>query len=190
MRTKDENKTRLIFEAAVRLIKQTGVGGLTMARLAKEADIATGTLYIYFKNKEELLNELYQTLRKETMDRFFLQVDPSEPYKICLKKVWMNYLKHRIEYYEESFFLEQFYHSAFITPEQKALAEDMKKPVYDLIERGKKEQIIKNYDKEILFSSMLGFLRELVADHIEGRYILNEERIEQGFQVTWDSLKT
>ncbi|MBK7429323.1 MAG: helix-turn-helix transcriptional regulator [Saprospiraceae bacterium] len=40
---------------------KSGYTDLRMADVAKEAGMATGTLYIYFKNKEELINTLFTT---------------------------------------------------------------------------------------------------------------------------------
>jgi AcrR family transcriptional regulator len=44
-----------IYEAILEVIKAHGYDGLTMQRVATAAGIATGTLYNYFKNKDELL---------------------------------------------------------------------------------------------------------------------------------------
>ncbi|MCP4451982.1 MAG: TetR/AcrR family transcriptional regulator [Planctomycetes bacterium] len=44
-----------IYEAILVVIKEQGYDGLTMQRVATAAGIATGTLYNYFKNKDELL---------------------------------------------------------------------------------------------------------------------------------------
>ncbi len=44
-----------IYEAILVVIKEHGYDGLTMQRVATAAGIATGTLYNYFKNKDELL---------------------------------------------------------------------------------------------------------------------------------------
>ncbi len=63
MRIKDLNKIDFIFKASLNLIFKDGIAGLTMAKIAQKAGIATGTLYIYFKNKEELVNELYKSVK-------------------------------------------------------------------------------------------------------------------------------
>ena len=190
MRIKDDNKVESIYKASLKLIMQTGIAGLTMSKLAKEAGIATGTLYIYFKSKEELLNNLYLKLNDESVERFLQGYDENEPFRIGLKKIWINYLTHRIEHYEESVFLEQYYRSPFITKDHKRLAEKMKSPVHKLIQRGKKEMLIKNdIDDEMLFLSLLGFIRELADEHVTNVYKLNKERIEQAFQLSWDTIK-
>jgi len=190
MRLKDDNKINIIFKASLNLIFKDGIAGLTMAKIAKQAGLATGTLYIYFKNKEELINELYRTLEKQSAERFLKGYDKTLPYKIGLKIIWINYLKHRIEYNEESIFMEQYYRSPYITRKHKRIAELMKSPIHQIIRRGKEEKLVKQeFDDEMLFLSMLGFLRELADEHVCGVYVLNEERIEKAFQLNWDMIK-
>jgi TetR/AcrR family transcriptional regulator len=48
-------RTREIIEAAIELVKREGMERLTMDRLAAQAGVAKGTLYLYFKDKGELL---------------------------------------------------------------------------------------------------------------------------------------
>ena len=45
-----------ILDAAIGLLTCEGIHGLTMDRVAMEAGVAKGTLYVYFKNKEEILD--------------------------------------------------------------------------------------------------------------------------------------
>lgn len=52
---KEKSVQKAIFEATIKLIAEKGGDGLTMQDIAAAAGIATGTLYNYFKNKEELL---------------------------------------------------------------------------------------------------------------------------------------
>jgi len=190
MRVRDLNKTDIIFKASIDLIYEIGIAGLTMSKLAQQAKIATGTLYIYFKNKEELVNELYKKLEGESVDRFFEGYKKDEPFKVRLKRVWLNYLMHRIEHHKESVFLEQYYRSPYITKEHVVIAESMKDPVKELINQGKNEMLVKpDIDDEMLFLSMLGFIRELADEHVAGVYKVNKERINKAFQLTWDMIK-
>lgn len=190
MRKKDLDKINVIFRASLELIYTNGLAGLTMAKIAKEANLAIGTLYIYFKNKQELINELYINLRRDSVERFLKGYSEDLPFKIAIKTVWINYLNHRIEHHKESVFLEQYYRSPFISAEHKKLAELMKEPVHQIIQRGKREMLIKNdVDDEMLFLSMLGFIRELADEHVAKVYKLNDEKIEKAFQISWDTVK-
>lgn len=186
MRVKDFSKIDIVFKATLRLIRTQGIAGITMSKIAKESALATGTLYIYFKNKEELINALYQKIERAASARFLAGHDPKLTFKACLKTVWINYLKHRIEFHDESIFMEQYYYSPYITIAQKQVAEEMKQPVYGIINRGKEEGIINaNIETEMLFSAMIGFIRELADEHVESRYIMIKQRIDQAFELSW-----
>ena len=190
MRVKDSNKIDQIFEAGLRLITREGLAGLTMAKLAKEARLATGTLYIYFTSKEELLNKLNKKLQQESGPLFMEGYSPEEDFINGLKKVWVNYIKYRIENYEKSVFMEQYYRSPYISPKEMVLAESLKKPFYQMIRRGKNEGLVrKDLDDEMLFLAMQGFIRELADEHVAGVYKMDQKRIDQAFQLSWASMK-
>jgi hypothetical protein len=98
-------------------------------------------------------------------------------------------LNHRIVYHKESVFLEQYYRSPYITSQHKKIAESMKTPVYKIISKGKSEGVVrKDADEEIMFLAMLGFIRELADEHVDGVIVLNESKIEKAFQLSWDML--
>ena len=54
-RAKQEAAQQAIYEAALQVISRADFDGLKMQDIASAAGIATGTLYNYFKNKEDLL---------------------------------------------------------------------------------------------------------------------------------------
>ncbi len=58
-RPSDGNKKERIMDAAVVEIAQRGYHQTTVARIAKRASVADGTIYLYFKNKEEILFSLF-----------------------------------------------------------------------------------------------------------------------------------
>lgn len=190
MRKKDEAKRLKIFEVSLDVVLNFGFGGLSMEKVAKQADIAVGTIYLYFKNKEELLTQLYIKLYKESVERFLNHYNPNVPFKEGLKTVWVNYLMHRIEHYKESNFLELYYRSPFINKSHKQMAEEMKMPVKDIIQRGKDMGLVrKDIDNEMIFLGMLGFLRELADEHVGNVYKLNEEKIDKAFEMSWNMIK-
>ncbi len=51
-----------IFEATVEVMKEHGPTGIRMDRVARAAEMATGTLYNYFKDKDALLLHVIDTL--------------------------------------------------------------------------------------------------------------------------------
>jgi len=65
MKRKKEEKRNLILDAALKIIGERGLHALTMEQVAEVADVATGTLYLYFKNKESLCAAVSAKLNKE-----------------------------------------------------------------------------------------------------------------------------
>jgi len=54
-RSLEQDKRRAIIEAAQHLFTTVGYESTTMAQIAKTAGVAVGTVYLYFKNKTDLL---------------------------------------------------------------------------------------------------------------------------------------
>lgn len=57
-RKTDPAKREAIIFHARKLFKQKGVDGTTVPEIARGAGIATGTVYLYFKSKKEIVNAL------------------------------------------------------------------------------------------------------------------------------------
>lgn len=60
-----EARKEAILEAALKLFRKTSFSGFTMDALAKRLGVAKGTLYLYFRTKEELFLSLYERLLGE-----------------------------------------------------------------------------------------------------------------------------
>lgn len=60
---KDEKK-RLIFNTAARIFTKKGYHQTTVKDITDAAEISVGTFYLYFKNKEDLFEKLYDEMDK------------------------------------------------------------------------------------------------------------------------------
>jgi TetR/AcrR family transcriptional regulator, repressor of fatR-cypB operon len=190
MKQKDSQKLEAIFNATLTLVSQVGLAGITMSDIAKEAKIGTGTLYVYFKTKDELIAELYNKCKKTSYTHFFKNYDKNEPFKIGFKRIWLNMFQYRLNRFSEALFVEHFYHSPFITNEVKIATSQLIKPLFDLAERGKSEQVFKNIDTMLLLTYMVGTINELVNLSIYNQTELSQNTIETAFQMCWDGLKS
>lgn len=57
---KDKPKYRQIIDAAVIAISENGYHQAQVSKIAKQAGVADGTIYLYFKNKEDILISVFQ----------------------------------------------------------------------------------------------------------------------------------
>ncbi len=57
---KNENKHQKILKAAIKVFAEKGFYNSRVAEIAKEANVADGTIYLYFKNKDDILISLFE----------------------------------------------------------------------------------------------------------------------------------
>jgi len=67
---KNKPKYKQIIEAAVVVIAENGYHASQVSKIAKKAGVADGTIYLYFKNKEDILISVFE----EKMGQFIDQI--------------------------------------------------------------------------------------------------------------------
>ncbi|WP_291722400.1 TetR/AcrR family transcriptional regulator [Bernardetia sp.] len=188
-RAKDENKVIAIYEATLKLVLENGFTGLKMSKVAKEAKLATGTLYIYFKDKEQLINALYLYIKTEQTKQYFWDYSETDSFVSNFRKLWFRVVEVGMKQPEYAIFMEQYYRSPFIKEDSKVQGEALISPVYQLLERGKAEQLIKDIPLELLVCQLLGATNELINLHQEGNFKVTKVHLEAMFKMSWDAIK-
>ncbi|WP_265470074.1 TetR/AcrR family transcriptional regulator [Haemophilus parainfluenzae] len=95
MRQVKASKTKLdvseqIFDATDRLMAKEGLHHLSMHKLAKEAGIAAGTIYLYFKSKDELLAQFARRVFNKFVVAIEEGFDESQSFFEQYRKMWWN----------------------------------------------------------------------------------------------------
>ena len=80
MRVRDDSKIQAIREKAVELIVTQGLDGFSMQKLAKAASVSPATLYIYYKDREDLIMQLWTESFKEMAEATLKDFDPDMSY--------------------------------------------------------------------------------------------------------------
>jgi len=66
-KTKENDKRSRILDAAVRVFAERGFFGATVAEIARAAGVADGTIYLYFKSKDDVLLRLFDEKMTELL---------------------------------------------------------------------------------------------------------------------------
>jgi len=77
--TAQEEKRKLILDAAVRVFARSGYHGARVGDIATEAGVAHGLLYHYFSSKEEVLETIFRENFGELLERFRAVETSDEP---------------------------------------------------------------------------------------------------------------
>lgn len=191
MRPRDEAKEILILNTALRLITQTGLAGLKMADLAREAGVATGTVYIYFTDKPALIARLYTYLLRHSLSDLTVGIVDTDPVRVQILKMARNYLNENTEHPEYNAFFEQYFRSPFYEETELSQAEErsMLQPIYDIVRRGQTETIIKDANPDLLVTLVCGMLNELAKQVLYTKQPISEADWTTAFSVLWDGIK-
>ena len=189
MKLKDEKKLGAVVAATCRMAAERGLLGLTLGDIATAAGIGTSTLYGYFANQEELFNEVYRRAKREAMDFYGGEIDPSAPIKSRVRNVWNRMLEHRLRRHDEVSFVEQFTGSAYMTEESRTYTAKLGEGLLQIVAEGQKQEILKPIPVPFLAAFFIGSVRETARLIRAGSITNGEESRAVAFQLCWDGVR-
>lgn len=196
MRVRDENKEITIRKKALEMIVHKGFDGLSMQKLAKEADVSPATIYIYFQDRDDLIVKLWEGEMKKMMHASLVGFDPDMHFDEGLKIQWMNRAKFYIENPLTAHFIEQMKYSPYydlcVGRVDKTFLQAMKNFVHNAIKR--KELVM--LPVEIYWAVAFAPLYQLVKLHMSGhgmsgveKFVLDEKIMNQTLKLVLKALK-
>ncbi|MCP3922050.1 MAG: TetR/AcrR family transcriptional regulator [Desulfobacterales bacterium] len=86
------------------IFSQKGYSKVSIREIAKETGVSTGTLYHYFKNKENILEQLFSSIRRRNFDQYLAMTENVDNKEDRFKLI-TNFWKEHIEEYQKLFLL-------------------------------------------------------------------------------------
>ena len=185
---KSDDKERRIREAVITVVNRTGLSGLKIGAVAKEAGVAQGTVYIYFRNKVELINETYRTQKTIASAKLSPNLAKDLTYIAAFELLWRNYLDYRIRYRAEINFMEQCIESDFLDTTNRGLSSAFLQEVIAFFERGIREQQLKANDITLIIAVFTGFAKE-IALNLPPQKLQDESVIDSAFEMCWNAIR-
>lgn len=175
-----------ILQSALQLLTQQGIHNTPMSAIAKEAGTGMGTIYNYFKNKEELINALYLYIKQEEQ-LVFVQFDEDEPLKTQFEKYYVKFMEFFMEHPMYFNLIEQLQASPIITEESRVEGSKTVQPFYELILFGQKHRII----KELPADEIMVFVGGSVFAYLRWHFKSNgtEKKLANQLRLVWDAIK-
>lgn len=90
MQISENDMATQIFNATEQLMAEGGLQSLSMQKIAKKANISAGTIYLYFKNKEELLSKLAERVFFIFQQAVKQDYDDTQSFFEQYRKMWWN----------------------------------------------------------------------------------------------------
>ena len=184
------DKREKILKAALQLFNQYGFDNTPTARITKEAGVATGTLFNYFKNKEELINVLYLTCKESLTRRLSAGLEQETTFRSKLKRIYINYIGWSLDHTDEFLFFQQFCNASCIGETTRKAGLSKFNNIMELISEGIEQEIIKNVNLEYMSNLLMGILNANTYYFIDHPSLAGDEVfIETSFNFLWDSIK-
>ncbi|MBM6996305.1 TetR/AcrR family transcriptional regulator [Paenibacillus sp. DXFW5] len=184
------SKKQDIMTATLDLIHEEGLQSVTFSKLFKRANVGSGTIYNYFTNKEDLVNEVYRDSRLK-MGEFLIQgYDPNASLYERFKCLQMNRLKFGMHFPKNFLFIDSYSFSPYISPELRNQDDDYhsSKIIQDLIVDGQRQGIIKEMDSHLCHQLIHGIISSILKGYFVNKYPLNELQIQQIIEASWKAI--
>ncbi|MVM34542.1 TetR family transcriptional regulator [Spirosoma sp. HMF4905] len=105
------DKQEAILSAALRLFVEYGFHGTPTSKIASEAGVAHGTLFHYFKTKDELVITLYNSINANFRAYLSENATPATSIKDRFKNLFYYSVQWSLQYKNEFYFTQQFHFS-------------------------------------------------------------------------------
>ena len=183
------DKKQAILKSVLKLVNTEGFYHLNMKKIAEEAKVAAGTIYLYFKGKEDLINALYRMIVSDFNQKVLEGYVEGRP----VKDNFFQMLDNAVQFYlkeKDSFsFVEQYTYAPFLFKENQEENFLLLLPIYKMMEQGKKQKIVRNIPDSILLSLIHGPMNTIVKLHLAHKTDLNKKGAKQKFyESVWDAI--
>lgn len=183
------DKRSALLNATLTLVHNNGFHDTPMTKIAKLAGVAPATIYLYFENKQDLINKLYIEVKSSFSSCAFKNYNKALPVKKGFEIIWYNIAAYKLNKIKEATFLSQCDNAPMIDEEFRKEGLKHLQPLLNLWERGQSEGIIKPLSPYILYAYAIYPLSFLMAMQERNIYVLDKRMLDETFQAAWDAIK-
>jgi len=171
-RRRSDDKRSRILQAAVKVFARRGYFAARVADVAHRAGVADGTIYLYFRNKEDILVSLFDEVMSEHLEGKRRDLEPGEPAPARLRAIAERHLGllgrnrdlavvFQVELRQSTKFMERF---------TASWLQDYFALIAEVIEQGQREGTLRpDLPVKVATKAFFGVLDEMVTSWILSR---------------------
>lgn len=187
--SKFTDRKERIMETARKVVAEFGLHDASIGRIAKEAAIPVGSVYTYFKSKEELINEIYFAVKSEMAAYIFSPIEGQAGFRDELNTYWKRAVEFSLQHLEKFRFAEQLANSPLLFNQNQSEINQQFNQVFQLLEFGITNGIIKNLPCDLLHAIVYAHINGVVKYFANNPAAFTPALSSQLFQTCWDSIK-
>ena len=183
------DKRQAILDATLKLISERGFHGTSMSQVAKEAKVSTGIIYHYFASKDELIDELYSSIKNKMGHDMMQNFDATQPIVSQIQQFMHDSIRYAVWHPNESAFIELYDRSPYQHKETDTEVNNYYRSVMTCFEQAKQERIIKDLPIPVIYLFTIGIATSLGQKQANGQIALNERLISQVVDTSWQAIR-
>lgn len=187
---KSIDKRNALIKATIDLVNNNGFHATPMSKIAKMAKVSPATIYLYFENKQDLVNKTYIEVKAKYTTYAFETYDENDTVESGFKAIWKRIADFKLNASDSAMFLAQCDNTPMIDEPSRQEGIKHLQPLLQLWERGRKEGVIKPISDYLLYAYTINPLSFLMMSQHRGAIQLDNSHIETAYQAAWDSIKT
>lgn len=188
--SKSEIKRRALVEATITLVNNNGFHATPISKIAKMANVSPATIYLYFENKQDLVNKVYIEVKESFTAYAFKTFSEKMSVAEGFEVIWKRIADFKITQLDKAIFLAQCDNTPIIDEASRQEGIRYLQPLIDLWQRGKDEDEIKPISDYLLYAYTINPLSFLIVMQQQGTFKLEEYHIEEAYQAAWNSIKS
>jgi AcrR family transcriptional regulator len=186
---KSIDKRNALVKATIALVNNNGFHATPMSKIAKMANVSPATIYLYFENKQDLVNKTYIEVKAKYTNYAFENYDEQMPVEKGFELIWKRIADFKLIECDHAMFLAQCDNTPMIDEVSRQQGIKHLEPLLDLWKRGKNEGIIKPISDYLLYAYSINPLSFLMMSEKRGSFKLDKAHLEEAYQAAWNSIK-
>ena len=184
-RPKSEDKRNAILDAATRVFAERGLAAAPTSEISKQAGVAGGTLFTYFKTKDDLINALYREIKLQLADAMMSGFPRKKSVRTRLQHVWDGYVNWGVANPEQRKVLAQLQVSGMLSRESIEAGSAPFVEMQNMIRNATGQRILRGDVPIELISKMLAALAEATIELIVLKPSMANQYRNGGFAIYW-----
>jgi AcrR family transcriptional regulator len=152
------DKREKIKLSAIKLFSTKGFQATSTTSITSHAQVGTGTLFLYFNSKEQMINQIYLEVKDEIATYLLSMLSEQKTTRSKFKRLWECMINWATENPDKFLFVQQFNNSPFINNLTREEAVGAFRFLFQIIEEGEKQDILKPIDPEFLYAFIHGHI--------------------------------
>jgi len=186
---KSIDKRNALIKATIELVNNNGFHATPMSKIAKMANVSPATIYLYYENKQDLVNQTYIEVKAKNTAYAFKTYNEDMPVETGFELIWKRIADFKLKECENAMFLAQCDNTPMIDEESRQEGIKHLQPLLDLWARGKEEGIIKPISDYLLYAYSINPLSFLMMSQKREAFNLDKTHLEEAYQSAWNSIK-